>query len=125
MILATVIASISKLPVAFYLIFAIGFGFGKGLAFPAALKAGWTVLPGRKGLVSGVVVSGIGLGSFMYGLVANKIANPDNLSTTAIEVAPGVIENYFPSLVNSRVPEMMQILAMVWCGATVASIFLI
>src|SRR4051812_20882200 len=118
MILAAFIASLQTNPLIFYLILAICFGLGKGLAFPAAFKAGWIVLPGRKGLVSGVVVSGVGLGSFMYGLIANKIVNPDNLKASRhIEIVPGVFENYFPPDVNDHVPKMLQTLCLIWCGA--------
>ena len=67
---ATLIASLTTNPWIFYLVFSVGFGLGKGLTYPASFKAGWLVLPGRKGLVSGIVVSGFGVGSCIYGLVA-------------------------------------------------------
>ena len=65
-------------PVPFFIFFALGFGIAKGLLYPAPLKASWSHLPGRKGLVSGTIVSGLGLGAFIYGIVVNMIVNPDN-----------------------------------------------
>ena len=38
---------------------------GKGFLYPAPLNAGWSHLPGRKGFVSGIVVSGLGMGAFI------------------------------------------------------------
>jgi hypothetical protein len=43
-----------------------GFGLGKGFIFPAALKASCSHLPGRKGIAIGMVVCGLGCGSFVF-----------------------------------------------------------
>ena len=69
---------------------------GKGLMYPAPLNAAWSHLPGRKGFVSGIVVSGLGMGAFAFGILARRIVNPDNLFPSPVEVAPGFDEYYFP-----------------------------
>lgn len=61
---------------AFFALYAVGFGIGKGFMYPAPLKAGWSHLPGRKGFVSGIVVSGLGFGAFAFGILASAIVNP-------------------------------------------------
>ena len=69
----------TKQPIAFFIFYAGGFGIGKGFIYPAPLRATWSHLPGRKGMVSGIIVSGLGLGAFIYGIIIQKIVNPDNL----------------------------------------------
>ena len=49
--------------------YSIGIGVAKGLIFPSALAAGYSHLPGRKGLVVGMVASGVGFGAFVYGIL--------------------------------------------------------
>lgn len=83
------------------------------------------VLPGRKGLVSGIVVSGVGIGAFMYGIIANKLVNPENYKALPVEINAGVYESYFPSLVNDRVPDMFRSLSLIWTVALFASFLLV
>ncbi|CDW85525.1 UNKNOWN [Stylonychia lemnae] len=51
--------------------------------YMAPIFAAWMHFPDRKGLVSGVILAGFGLGVFIYNIVSNKIANPQNLSPNA------------------------------------------
>lgn len=95
----------------FFTLYAVGFGMGKGFMYLAPLNAAWSHLPGRKGFVSGIVVSGLGIGAFAFGILARHIVNPDNLCPVPFEVATGVDEFYFPTEVNARVPMMIIIFA--------------
>jgi len=63
----------------FFLLYAVGFGVGKGFLYPAPLNAGWSHLPARKGFVSGIVVSGMGVGAFLFSLITKRVINPDNI----------------------------------------------
>jgi MFS transporter, OFA family, oxalate/formate antiporter len=63
----------------FFLLYAVGFGIGKGFLYPAPLNAGWSHLPARKGFVSGIVVSGMGVGAFLFSLITKQVINPDNV----------------------------------------------
>lgn len=63
------ISIFTKQPIAFFIFYAAGFGIGKGFIYPAPLRATWSHLPGRKGMVSGIIVSGLGLGAFIYGIL--------------------------------------------------------
>ena len=92
---------------AFFVLYAVGFGIGKGFLYPAPLNAGWSHLPGRKGFVSGLIVSGLGIGSLLFGILAQKIVNPNNISPSMVTVADGIEEPYFPDSVNERVPLML------------------
>ena len=64
-------ASYTLDPFIFYLLYAFGLGVAKGFIYPAAIAAGISHLPGRKGLVGGVVSSGVGFGAFVFGIVGS------------------------------------------------------
>lgn len=55
---------------------------GKGFFYSTALHASWSHLPGRKGLVTGIITSGMGFGAFIWGIVALSLVNPDNEATS-------------------------------------------
>jgi MFS family permease len=67
---------LSTNPAVFFFVFSIGYGLGIGFLYPASLFAGWSHLSGRKGLTSGIIVSGMGIGAFIFGIVAQEIVNP-------------------------------------------------
>ena len=96
----TFFSTFATSPSAFFMIYAVGFGIGKGFLYPAPLVAGWSHLEDRKGLVSGIIVSGLGFGAFSFGLIASFIVNPDNLVPQMFQVAPGVEEAYFEPVVS-------------------------
>lgn len=101
MVLSVLIASLVSDPVSFFIVFALGVGLGKGLAFPASMKAGWIYLPHRKGLVSGIITSSLSIGSIFIGIFCTMIVNPNNLkSTTKTCSKHGLSENIFPASVN-------------------------
>ena len=101
--------------------FAFSFGLGKGFLYPVALEAGWTHLPKRKGFVSGFITSGMGLGPFAIGIIANKIVNPNNESNVSVNVN-GVDEWYFPMSVNKNVPELMRFLTYLFASITIIGV---
>lgn len=95
----------------FIFTYALGMGIFKGLLQSALLRAGWSHLPGRKGLVSGAIISGYGFGGFFFGLYTNMLANPDNLH---YEVSKDDGFEYLPKEVGDRVPFMLKILCLTW-----------
>ena len=106
-ITTTFLSSYAQTPGAFFGIYSVGFGIGKGFLYPAPLEAGWSHLEDKKGLVSGIIVSGLGIGSFIFGMLVSWLVNPSNLTPTMVEVVPGVHEAYFTSEVNKLVPQML------------------
>ena len=68
MTLSVLLSSVVVDPISFFIIFTVGIGIGKGLALTASLKAGWMYLPHKKGLVSGIIMSSLGIGSIAYGI---------------------------------------------------------
>lgn len=94
--------------------YSLAFGVGKGFMYSSALRAAWSHLPGRKGCVSGLVISGFGFGGFFFGIITNMIANPDNEAATAVEIEPGVEEYFFFGPVAEGVPSMLRKLCLIW-----------
>ena len=78
MILFTFTASFAQNHILFIVLFVLGVGITKGLSFTACLKQGWTAMPNRKGLISGIVMSGMSTGSVIYGILCTRLVNPLN-----------------------------------------------
>jgi hypothetical protein len=97
-------------PNTFLYIFGVGIGIGKGLMYSTVLKAAWTHLPGRKGIASGIIVSGFGFGGFIFGLISRRLCNPNNISVMMTTTASGVTVRLFPDSVAQNVPHMLRTL---------------
>ena len=57
-------------PVGFMVILCVGMGIFIGFLKCSLLRAGWSHLPERKGLVAGAIISGYGFGGFIFGILA-------------------------------------------------------
>ena len=57
--------------------------------YSSALAAGWSHLPGRKGMVSGLIICGFGFGGFFFGIISNRFANPDNVRVVLVDYGDG------------------------------------
>ncbi|XP_046552619.1 oxalate:formate antiporter-like [Haliotis rubra] len=55
-------------------------GAGKSMAYPGAVKCALKWFPNRSGLVTGIIISGIGFGTFVFNQVVTAFINPDNFS---------------------------------------------
>ena len=104
-----------------YLVLSAGFfPMGIGLCYWTPIICGWEWFPENKGLVTGIIVGGFGLGAFIFGLITSAVANPDNLERVEIDG-----EDYFPKEVADNVPKMYNALQLGWlvlaiiCVATV------
>ena len=97
-------------PTSFVWTFSFGMGMIKGFLQSSLLRAGWSHLPERKGLVTGCIISGYGFGGFIFGNYAQWLANPNNLEYEEDENGNW----YLPSEVGRRVPYMLDMLAWTW-----------
>lgn len=66
-------------PGVFILLYGVTGGLYKGFVIPSILRAGWSHLPLRKGLATGIMLSATGVSGFLYGYVFNTLCNPDGL----------------------------------------------
>jgi len=62
----------------FLVLYSIVGGFGVGLSYMAPIVAAWLHFPNRKGLVSGIAISGVSAGAFVYSYIAMNVVNPSN-----------------------------------------------
>ena len=102
-----------KSPTAFIYCYGCAFGIGKALMYSASLQAGWSHLQERIGMVSGFIICGFGFGGFIFGIVMNRLCNPDNISVQKF-IIDGTEEQLFPKEVAERVPEMLRKLDLIW-----------
>jgi MFS transporter, OFA family, oxalate/formate antiporter len=103
----------------FTLIFSASFGCCNGLAYTIPLKICWDYFPQKKGMVSGIIICGFGIGSFIFSFVSTLLANPNNVS--AEHEVDGLV--FYGSEVSARVPGMIQKLAVSWSILCTISFF--
>lgn len=53
-------------------------GMGSGLAYGVSMAVGMRYFPKHKGLINGLILSGYGLGAFIFNPLITYIVNPDN-----------------------------------------------
>ena len=56
------------------------YGFGVSCIYYQTVKNCWKYFPDKKDLMSGIIISSFGLGSFVFTSIADQIINPDNIS---------------------------------------------
>eukprot|EP01017_Pseudomicrothorax_dubius_P003105 TRINITY_DN10362_c0_g1_i1.p1 TRINITY_DN10362_c0_g1~~TRINITY_DN10362_c0_g1_i1.p1 ORF type:complete len:477 (+),score=46.34 TRINITY_DN10362_c0_g1_i1:143-1573(+) len=98
----------------FILSYTIVPGLCKGLAYMLPCYTGWKYYPQNQGRVAGIVFCGYGLGTFGFNYLATFLVNPNNVSAS-LEVMQGEVRKlYFPEEVSTRVPLMLQGLAIAY-----------
>ena len=55
------------------------YGFGVSCTYYQTVKNCWKYFPNKKDLMSGIIFSSFGLGSFVFTSIADQIINPDNI----------------------------------------------
>mmetsp|Transcript_20878 Transcript_20878/g.25633 ORF Transcript_20878/g.25633 Transcript_20878/m.25633 type:complete len:262 (-) Transcript_20878:1209-1994(-) len=101
---------------AFLPLFSVGFGICNGLTYMVPMQHGWLWYPERPGLISGIIIGGFGIGTFVFCLVSEHLVNPEGISSDDQDYEQVVIEN---------VPRMMMVLAICNIATAIASILLI
>ena len=75
----------------------------KGSMQAGTLRAGWSHLPKRKGLASGIIISGFGFGGAFFSMIFELLANPDDVEPV-VDIHDGNL--YFPVEIGSRFLDM-------------------
>ena len=94
-----------------YLTYGVMGGFGVGMAYitPVAVVTKW--FPDRRGLGSGMVLMGFGLGAFFYNLVVKSIPSFDAAAVAAAEYAAAVrLDAQTATLALHHVQAVMNVL---------------
>jgi OFA family oxalate/formate antiporter-like MFS transporter len=68
----------------FTLIFSVSFGICNGLCYTIPLKICWDHFPNQRGMVSGIIICGFGLGSFIFGIISTILFNPNNIKPSIL-----------------------------------------
>ena len=100
---------------AFLVVFGGGYGVAGGIIYMIPIVAGWEYFPNRKGMVSGVIISGFSCAGLIFNQISTALANPTNASP---------IDDYYGKEVYERVPRMLRILTLCW-GALLATGFIL
>ncbi len=77
--------------------------------------------PKRKGLFSGIILCGIGVGTLVSSFIAQTVINPDNEPAKALNEN----EQYFDEDIAMRFPYGLKILTIYTLGITILSTLLI
>lgn len=64
---------------AFKYVFAITLGFTNGATYMTGVSIAWQYFPGREGLISGTIIGGFGIGSFVFTYMSTKLINPEGI----------------------------------------------
>jgi len=93
----------------FLFFYSILFGTGIGMAYTSPLIMGFNWFPTRKGMVSGVVLAGFGLGGFFFNKIGSGFGNP-----LGLEAGSKAFEGVYDAF-----PTMLRKLSMVYVGMQV------
>jgi len=86
-------------------------GIGCGLNYMIPVCCGWEYYPEKKGLITGIIFSAYGLGSFFYSLISTALVNPEGISP---KVPSDSNLPFFDEEIAMRVPFMIRILCIVF-----------
>jgi hypothetical protein len=103
-------------PYVFLGIYAGGIGSAYGFLWMIPLNNIYAYYPHKKGLCSGFILSGIGVGTATGNLIAKHLINPDNYKPTRINEN----ESYFGLEVSENFPSGMRVLGMYFVLLTFA-----
>ena len=95
---------------AFMVLYSVSFGICNGLSYTIPLKVGWDHFPNSKGLVSGIIIGGFGLGSFLFGLLSTLLINPSNSKP---DIKVGSLNLYNSDVANHLI-DSMRMLIFIW-----------
>ena len=96
----------------FILCYGVIGALGCGLLYMVPLICAWDYFPESRGLVTGIILSAYGLGSFAYTLIAQAIVNPENSDAVIPSGEKGL--SYFDFTISARVPSMLRYLCVIW-----------
>ena len=105
---------------AFLFLYAVMYPVGIGVCYFVPIICGWEYFPTRKGLVSGIILCGYGLGAFFFGFISTAIANPNDEKPIDDKSDPN--DGFFPRDVADNVPRMLQICVAMWAVLCIISV---
>lgn len=110
-------ASLTKSFMTFTILFGILGGVFIGFLYMIPVAHCYKYFPKKKGMVSGIIVAGSGLGTFLFSMVAIEAINPHNAKPAA--------DGYFVFEIAQNVPSFLRELAMICAGSIIGGSFLL
>ena len=87
----------------------------------SSIRVSWKVFPNKKGLVSGIVLSGFGLSSVIFTLIAQAIINPENENPSVIDGN----DKFYSEEISEKVPRFFICVMIVFAVILLISIVLV
>jgi len=100
----------------FVLIYGLGSGLGCGSAYMASIIAAQKWFPQSKGIVTGIIVAGFGLGGLIFTNLQTLYINPDN--------EPPSSSGYFGESVYNKVPNLFLYMGLIFAISQTVGCFL-
>ena len=112
--------SFIKSPYVFLPTYTILAGTFNGILWMATLNNVLEFFPNKKGLCSGIVLSGVGIGTLIGNQIAKIAINPENLEAFDVPGAGKI----FPEEVSKNFPFGLRMLAIFYCLVTIVGCIL-
>jgi OFA family oxalate/formate antiporter-like MFS transporter len=107
-------------------LYGLMFGMGNGIAYTAPIICGLKWMPGKKGLISGCVTAGFGLGAFVFNFIITDFCNPDDVQPSKLYSANGKDKLFDPDgAVADRVPKLFMVLGATYAVLTFVGVSLL
>lgn len=86
------------------------FGIAVGTSYLIPLHTAYEYFPHKKGLISGIIIGGFGLGAFIFGFIAFALTNPNDERV----LTSGPHRGFFPLDVANRWPITVRWLSLIY-----------
>uniref|UniRef100_A0A7S4F4J8 Major facilitator superfamily (MFS) profile domain-containing protein n=1 Tax=Chrysotila carterae TaxID=13221 RepID=A0A7S4F4J8_CHRCT len=89
----------------FVLLWSVMFGLGVGIAYQQPFITGARWFPKKKGMVTGAIISGLGVSAFLFNILSTKLINPKNLEA---------VNDAFPPEIYASWPSLLRTLGLIY-----------
>ncbi|KAI3386121.1 hypothetical protein SNEBB_011326 [Seison nebaliae] len=102
--------------------FGIMFGLGSGIVYIPPIQCAMNWMPDKRGLATGIVLSGQGFAVFFFSLIQSKFVNPNNLPPTKVRDRTAIEAFFTQKELLVRVPNMFYLLGGIFIGIQIFAI---
>ena len=104
-----------------YIFLGFTFGIGAGISYMVPWNNAYKYFPNNKGVISGILSAGFGIGAFVMSFLALALMNPNNEKVGE----HGATEHIFPKDVSDHLPKTIRVLGIVYFVLTMIGSLLI
>lgn len=103
----------------FRIVFPVTYGIAVGLAYMVHLYLAWKYIPGKEGILTGIIFAGFGMGGSLFNYLSSILVNPETRNPVEI-INPE--DKPFPMEIAKNVPTMLRTLSLIWVCLMVGSL---